>query len=755
MATAIYFGGRRLNVPQAVTKIDTSALSAVSPATVGVVAFIGTAVGGVPLSGLEEDADASRGAAAMERYHEGDLRIANSIAFKPSTDPAVAGGAAKTINIKVNPSTGSGVVLPDGNGVDALDLTSKDSGQFTEQVNIELFTGTNFGSKVVVLFEDAEEIFDDVGGEALFDLVYAPGANGYDSAVATLSAANLIVAAVKAEAGLTTERAADIPAPGVLSLVSDNAADGQSVTVWGTSGGSAVRETLVLNGTTPVVGAQSFDSVVACQVDEAAAGTITISDSPVTATLFTLVAAELTKGLELTTNTPAASVATVSIDTDTAVTAVLVGTSAAGAPLMEAFDLTAGATTPVVGSVVFGTITGIALGDVAAARTVSVALDAVATAHATFTTVQKTVDRFNALDGFTANALVGSATKFLMSDADYHVAPTRAPVSVHTTAGEFFGDLYEMAREVSAKSAYVNAARSPGASLPPANTTGPVFLVGGSEGVATITEWQAAFKLLEKRRYNTIVPLTNDPAVHNLLLGHLARKASDLKSEANGYVGIGTNTGDGETRSELQSQIQALNYRNVSAVAQEVNLFDPDTGEATWFPPYILAALSAGMQAGSAIAEPLTHKTFTANDIRNDQSWDVEDDKSALIDRGLMVAEKIDGIGIRWVRSVTTHLADDKLVFVEMSSNESLNTFLFEFRGGIEKEVGKRGLGNAQAGILGVAAGIAAQLIDEEKVVAVRKIQVERVGDSYPVSCEVATVDPINFIPITVHIAAQ
>ena len=755
MASAIFFNGKRLNVPQAVTKIDTSALSAVSPAAVGVIAFIGTAVGGEPLTVEESESDATRASVAQERYLEGDLRIANSFAFAPSADEAVTAGASKTINVKVNPSTGAGTSLPDGNGADSLDITSKDSGQFTDQINVEIAAGTLGGQKVTVVFEDVVEVFDNVGGEELFDALYTPGTDGYDTMLGSIDATKLVMAAAKAEAGLTTERAADIPAPGVVSAVSLNVADTQTLTVWGLSGGAVVSDTLLLAGTTPVVGTQSFDSVLACRLSAAAAGTVTISDSPVTTTLFTLLAAELTKGVVETTNTPAASVAVVSIDVDTATDVVLVGLNSAGAVVSERFDMTAGATTPVVGLVAFASITEILLGDVAAARTVAVNITAAQTLHATFSTVAKVADRLNTLDGFVANTVVSNSTTFLMVDADYHAAADRPPVSVHTVAGKFFADLFFVAQALTQRSAYVNAAKAAGGGLPPANTAAPVYLSGGSEGVTTITEWQAAFKLLEKRRYNIIVPLSRDPAVHALMQAHLVRKAGALKSEANGYAGIGKADGSGEARTELQSQIQALSYRNICAISQEIERFHPDTGLATFFLPYIYAAIAAGMQAGSAIAEPLTRKTMTSTDLRNDSSWTVEDDASDLIDRGLMMAEKVDGIGIRWVRSVTTHLADDKLVFVEMSSNESLNTFLFEFRNAIEKEIGKRGLGNTTDAILSVASGVAERMVDEEKIINVKNIQVERVGDSFPVSAQVFVIDPVNFIPITVHVAAN
>jgi hypothetical protein len=500
-----------------------------------------------------------------------------------------------------------------------------------------------------------------------------------------------------------------------------------------------------------VQGGTSFTKVLAVRLSAAAVGTITVSNFPVTTTLFTVAPAVLTRGILDTTNTPAADALLASIDVDTAVDLVVLGTNAAGTPIAERFDMTAGNTTPVAGALTFGSITSILLGDIPAARTITISAEVLDLAFSTFSTVSRLVDRLNTLDGFTANANVSNFTTFLMVDADENAAPARPPVSLIGAAADFYADLFFAAQKLTRESAFVNAARAPGGALPPANTVSPVFLVGGGEGVTTIAEWQTALTELEKRRYNIIVPLTDDPAVHSLVLTHLLRKNGDLKSEANGYIGIGTG-GVGETRPNIEAQIQTLNTRHLTAVSQEVQRFDPDTGNATWYPPYIHAAIAAGMQAGSAIAEPLTRKTYIALDIRNDPSWSVTNDVSALIDRGLMMAEKIDGVGIRWIRSVTTHLADDNLAFVEMSANESVITAVFRLRNALEQKIGDRGLANAVGALQTLAAAELDRLVDEEVITGWKALQVEQIGDVFPVSVQLSPVGPINFVPITVHL---
>lgn len=714
----------------------------------GVVAIIGQAEGGAPLSVTESDSDATQPSAITKRYRSGELRTAALFAFQPSADPAVPGGAQKVIAVKVNPSTPAAVTLPDSGAASSLVVTSKDSGLFTSQISIEVAAGTNQGKKVTVTFEDHVEVFDDLGGSPIFDVEYVPGGSGYTTMTGAISSTAFTAAATKAATGLLAERSADIPAPGAVQVVSSDVGDTtQSIIVYGLSAGVVVQETLALNGTTPVVGLQSFSTVLACKMSAAAAGTVLVKDTVIPTTLFSLAPAVTTRGYLATANTPAAGVVTTTIDTNAANDFVILGTNATGAPASQKVDLTNAASVPVVGTTVFASITALLLGDVAAARTVTLSLAAAKTLHSSFSTVQKVVDRLNALDGFTANADVSNPTTFRMADADY-----RPAASILSVVGNFYADLFVIAAVLSSESQYVTGARAVGASLPPASTAAPVFLAGGSEGTTTITQWQAALDLLKKRRYNHLVVLSRDPAVQAAALAHLVLKNGPLKSEAQGILGIAKSDGTGETRANIQSQIQALASRHLGFVAQQVEKFDPISGVATLYPPYMLAAVLAGVKAGSAIAEPMTHKTVIATAIANDASWSVEDDASALIDRGLMIMEKVDGIGIRTIRSVTGHLADDNPVFTEYSANESMITSIFRLRNALEQKIGGRGLPGTVGALLALATAELGRQKDEEIIFDYKSLQIEQIGDVFPVSVEIAPILGVNFIVCTIHL---
>lgn len=174
--------------------------------------------------------------------------------------------------------------------------------------------------------------------------------------------------------GLSAERSADIPAPGTLDYASSNAGDTtQTVTVYGLDGSNnVISETKTLNGTTTVHGAVSFTKVIAAVVSAAHAGTVTVKDTVIPTTLFSIATGTLTKGYLAENLAIGGGHVTVSIDTNVAGKALIVlGTDADGDPVSEYFSMTAAAT-PIEGAVDFETVTALLLGDIAAARTVSV-----------------------------------------------------------------------------------------------------------------------------------------------------------------------------------------------------------------------------------------------------------------------------------------------------------------------------------------------------------------------------------------------
>ena len=433
-------------------------------------------------------------------------------------------------------------------------------------------------------------------------------------------------------------------------------------------------------------------------------------------------------------------------------TVLIRGENAAGTVESKTFEVT-GASTFFVGDT-WRAIRGVGAIQLPSGYTVEVFVGFNTVSTVTYDTVAKMVDRLNVDLQTTASVESPALRNLAMSELDYlpWLKAAEASPGVDLTA-----DLQQQISRTELSSSHVRLTRDTWGLGSLGNIAAPRFLSGGVEGTTTITQWQSAFSLLKKRDVNIIVPLTSDAAVHSLLLSHLLERASTLAMEANGYVGVGTVLDAGDTRANIKTRIIALQSRHISHVSQEFQRRDPDTGIATWWPPYILAAAYAGMQAGTAIGEPLTRKKPIALDIRNDASWQVEEDIEDMIDMGLMVAEKVDNIGVRVVRSVTGHLADDNPVFTEMSANESMITSVRRLRRNMDIKVGQRGLSNAVGSLKSIATAELDNQTEEPIILDWRPqtLSIERQADVFPTSVEILPMLAINFIPITVHVATN
>lgn len=366
-----------------------------------------------------------------------------------------------------------------------------------------------------------------------------------------------------------------------------------------------------------------------------------------------------------------------------------------------------------------------------------------------YNTVAKMVAKVNADTRIEASQQDASASNTPFSDMDSLLAQTNL-----TTGADFTSDLRAQIRATDQSSNYVVLTRDAWSAGSLGNIGSPRYLVGGTEGVTTIAEWTAAFRALKKRRVNTVIVLTEDPAVHQLLFNYVRDCVSILENEANGYVGLGTTDGHGETRTNIKSRIRALQGRNLCFISQEFLRADPDTGESLWWPPYMHTAIAAGMQAGAPVGEPLTKKLLQVDDVRNDSSWNVQEDVEEMIDSGLMMVENDDNSGIQWVRSITGFLQNNDPVFCEMSAVESLNESVYNLRTFLNHQVGTRALnptvGNIKSATVRCLTDQAAEPIIRDW--RPETLVVEEIGDQFPVTVEVLPILGVNFIPITVNV---
>lgn len=529
----------------------------------------------------------------------------------------------------------------------------------------------------------------------------------------------------------------------VVSLVSTDPGDTtQRATIYGTDGSDQPQtETVTLNGTTPVAGVATWNQVLAVVLDSAAAGTVTVTGAFGFLVAYSLAPAELSKGFELVDNVAVSG--TVVNWTDDAVVdriAGVVGLDALGAAQV-AILTSDGSSQATVET--WSEVTGLLLGHVEAATTVDTSGEAFNFTTAETPTVLDMANLINALDGWSIT-VGANAGPLLLSSLD-----NQAAVSV-LTAAVFTGDCAFAESLINAQSQIVTFDKVTGATGPPDNTLSPIFLVGGIEGVTTFTDWQASLDLLREEFVNTVVPLTDDEAVHGATKSHCVYMGGIGRKERDCVLGAAS----GETLAQIKARAVALNTRHARLVPQDI-VRTNTVGEREQFAPYFTGCIAAGMQAGSPVGESLTFKFLNVLDvIGNDTSYNLLDDGEELIQGGLCVVEKVQGVGFRWLRNITTYLIDDNLAFTEASVNEAANFAAFNVRTNLEFAVGQKGFqGTVNAAASNVIATLAALADPEVQAITNwQNLTVELEADVMTVDVEIAPVIPTNFVKTTIHL---
>lgn len=765
MATSIFFNGRVISVPGSYSEVDATGLETVGLGANGIVALVGTAEGGRPVSDITEIGDFIRVTKPEQGntfFRSGDIKEAIPMLFAPGSDPNILGGAVEVVAMKTNPSTQSTAEFSNSEGV-ALEVESLDYGAFTKQINISISDGTVQGKLLTIVFEDQIESVDDLGGDDIFTVQYNPPplSDGWDAMTAEVLAGGVIRANASRDAlGLDSEILVPLAAPGAIEIASGSASDvGLPVAIYGVDGsGNAVKEVLTLNGTTAVTGTQVFGTagVYAAFVTGTTAGTVVVRPLGGGSSVFNLTAGTDVKGGGLRTNAMyAAGALTLVADAATTQDVIVVGTSSTGAALMEKFTLTG--TTPVVGTGSFATITHLVLGDLEAARTVTITGAAVQTTPSIQSTILKVADYFNARQYISGSTVYGFICTLVTGLTSFDPAN----LDVTTSASDCFApaepgfkaDLWAVVDWINQNSALISATAASGASGgAPDNTVTPTFLSGGIEGVAQFSDYQTALNLLKQTRVNSVVVLTGDPAVHAAVDAHCAYMGGIGRSERDAFVGLLNSGLTGlPTKAEAKSQIVDLNTRHVRALAQSVERANL-AGERTEFLPQFTACIAAGMQAGSPVGESLTYKFANCLGFKQDSSWNPTDDAEEMVQAGLLFMENVEGVGRRFVRNVTTHLSSNNIAFVEGSVNEAVNFATFNFRTNLEFAVGRKGFAGTVNATKSVAVGTLGLLVDAGVLVTWRSLQIELIVDVMEVGVEIAPVIPINFVQSTIHL---
>lgn len=162
MAVGIYFDGRRIIRPQAVTKIDDSGMYGRGLGGANVLAVIGESTGGQPKT-VQWFTDPSY---AKTILRSGNLLKAIQRAYDPSAEVP---GAYTVAAIRVNPALQSELVLADGLNNPLVLVKSVDYGIWNNQIKVRIETGTLAGTrKATVTYGTSYDQGDNIRRQSFF-----------------------------------------------------------------------------------------------------------------------------------------------------------------------------------------------------------------------------------------------------------------------------------------------------------------------------------------------------------------------------------------------------------------------------------------------------------------------------------------------------------------------------------------------------------------------------------------------------------
>lgn len=698
MARSVTFNGITRFRPGGITRVNADALNQIGPSASGTLGIIAEAEGGEPGStaGLVSLRDPAR---AEELFRPGALADAIKLAFQPSGDPRVPGGAAEVVVYKVNNSTQSEVHLPSetvsvvsttasgvptvtsvpvaatmvadehigrwvditlsamagsptyrrkitdnttgaltispalpqapavGNAVEiratVAKVTSRDYGAHTSSVSVDLdYDSTAETYQVTVAFEGTEQVSPSLGGRLFLQLEYRGGGNAVaEDTVLT--------------PGSTTATLLDLTAAGLVA----SAHVGKTVRI------------------------QSGSLIEYHRIDDNAAGSITLESPGLSDDLLEAIQAA------------SASTATVQILTPTNAVATMVGSSG------EATSFTT-------------TITGVTGDDLSITFTTAM-------------TVQNLVDQINANVNYVARVPAGINPATLVADFDFGTATA---INIQKTMDQngdlgFKQDVMAVVNWINDTASYAIAERwgdtgQDGHAMPtainddsPRDGNYPYRLSGGTRGTSANSDWQDGFDALLLRRVNQVVPLLDEDlstegnsstatwaAVSQQLVDHVVAARGAAGTERGGVIGfVGT-------KAEYIEACNSLNDPDVACVSQNPRVVGA-SGDLEVKGPREFAVMAAGMRLGvTEVGEPLTHKLIRCAGLTQDSSWDPADvtDAADLIIAGALFAESIPGVGIRWVRDLTTWVRDDNLAYSEGSVRDVVRYVAYQLRTQLE-----------------------------------------------------------------------
>lgn len=361
-----------------------------------------------------------------------------------------------------------------------------------------------------------------------------------------------------------------------------------------------------------------------------------------------------------------------------------------------------------------------------------------------FPTVQELVDRINTVPGFNATVLDNNGPKPALKGLDF-VTATDCKGATVTITGHLQAcvDWFNSTAE-----GFLDATRATGAGAVPANAPF-TYLNGASDGVVTNAEWQAALDALKKVDVQWLGALSPLPAIHAMVETHVEFMSNTAEKFRRAFVGPDSGTSD----ADAMTAARVINSQRVGM--PHLGIYDYNSqNKLTLYPPYVTAALLAGMAAGLPPGTPLTAKSINAQGI--ERALAKPTDTDPLIDSGVLSIEDDNGIP-KVVQSITTYTATTETNRTEVSVGAGADFTRSTVNAAIDPVRGKKlsplllqdALSRAETALKGLAVaepvgpGV---LVGDADNPPYRKLRGSIVGTAIKIQYEASIAQPANYV---------
>lgn len=363
---------------------------------------------------------------------------------------------------------------------------------------------------------------------------------------------------------------------------------------------------------------------------------------------------------------------------------------------------------------------------------------------ATYGTLQKLVDALNATGKYVAS-LAGPNGDAPATDLDLATV-----TDIKTTAQTLRADLAaQLAWFASLGTEILVAAEAPSGSGKPAANLVKTFFSGGVDPTITTNSWQQSLDALVTENVQIVVPVTSDSTVHAMCRTH-AESMSGVtdKGERVAIVGGAWGTSVASARGAAQT----LNSDRAQYVYPGI-YEDGGDGTLVQVPPYMVAAMKAGLTAGLPSGESATFKYINAAGIELRLGLGPIE---SLLKSGVCPIQFAQGQGYRVVQDKTTWLKDTRLTRRELALRLLLDTISRRLRAVAENYIGRPASPTFKGEITAACTAELTRMASAGLIVgdnanpAFRNMTVILNGEVVELSVEISIAAPANYIGIRI-----